>query len=78
MENSIHLNHIREENLEKNYLQTARYLSVARLMVRNVVHDIRIFFRGYLNIIIALAAFFIEYLFTIYRGIARRTVRTEP
>ena len=32
------------------YLQTARYLSVARLMVRKVVHDIKIFFRGYLEV----------------------------
>ena len=32
------------------YLQTARYLSVARLIVRNVVQDINMFFSGYLNI----------------------------
>ena len=31
-------------------LQTARYRSVARAMVRKVVQDIRMFFRGYLNI----------------------------
>ena len=29
------------------YLQTARYLSVARAMVRYVVHDIRTFLNGY-------------------------------
>ena len=30
-----------------SHLQTAKYLSVANPMVRNVVHDIRIFFSGY-------------------------------
>ena len=29
------------------YLQTARILSVARAMVRKVVHDIRMFLNGY-------------------------------
>ena len=36
----------------KCYLHTARNLSVARLIVRNVVQDIKIFFSGYLNFII--------------------------
>ena len=40
----------KEMNILNPYLHTARYLSVARLMVRNVVQDIRMFFRGYLNI----------------------------
>ena len=63
------------------YLHTARYRSVARLMVRNVVQDIRMFFRGYLNIKFKLVSsglgIFLKCLFTRYRGTARRRAPAE-
>ena len=52
-----------------NHLQTARYLSVARLMVRNVVQDIKIFFTGYLNIISSQGhLIFMKYFYLPYIG----------